>query len=291
MATKRPSSEKGQEQALYAAWRWLLHVSRTIHHNKRYPPELHAFAPRVFNERLTKYHIPEDDDLSAIDDYRQRGSYTLDNMFYRSDFMAQLHNPFPSSPQVPPIIGFHFYRDKRPVAFHNFAALYSAKHFIDYLIEESGEKPKWTGDNSLEIGDLAIVGEAKNDLERIFEYTLTPQEEKWVLPAPYPRQALALLHRTMPFDENASQARETPPSGKTPRKQRPEAASKPARQQKPAIDNAVTIASIADELKMTPKDARIILRRLKVTKPAHGRWEWPATEAAQIKATLKENAT
>lgn len=305
MAAKRPNSDADQKRALYRVWRHHLEVTRVVHHHKRYPQELHAFAPRIFNQKATRYRIPDDEDLEAIDDTISRGSYTFHNLFRRSDFMARQHNeqtkfshPFTSSPQVPPTIGLYFYKDGRCTDYVCFAKTYGATLFMNLVTED--QTISWLSDNSLELSPSGVVvtGAGKHDLENAMEHELTPQERQFVLPAPYPQQALSIVNRAIPrpvvepqkseIDEKAPRERRKRVAGSNPRQTPEKAPSRPSRRLS-GDPSAVSIGEIAQSLKIAPREARHALRQLKITKPAHGRWEWPQVEAADIAKTLQEH--
>lgn len=49
----------------------------------------------------------------------------------------------------------------------------------------------------------------------------------------------------------------------------------------------IALQDICEELKIDPRDARAILRKKKIDKPEHGRWEWSKDEVDKIKRILK----
>lgn len=303
MAAKRPSSQAGESSALFLAWRWHLRVSRAIH-PKRYNKELDAFAPRIFGNAKVGWRIPDDEDTEAIDDAIARGSYTFHNLFHRSDFMAQKHNdqnkldhPFTSSPQVPPTVGLYFYRDGRCTDYVCFAKTYGAKLFMDLVTED--QTISWISDNSLLLSpsDVTVTGAGKHDLETVMEHEFSTKEQQFILPAPYPQQALSIVNRAIPrpsetmakpkIDEEAPQGAKRKRSGSDPQRPAPDASSR--RSRRPSEDaNTISIADIAQKLKINPREARSLLRKTDTPKPATGRWEWPQDEAAQIETLLRK---
>jgi hypothetical protein len=49
----------------------------------------------------------------------------------------------------------------------------------------------------------------------------------------------------------------------------------------------VALAEIAAQVALTPREARVMLRRLKIPKPA-GSWQWPREQANEIAAKLEK---
>ena len=187
--------------------------------------------------------------------------------------------PFPASPTRPPVYGFFTYNADR-IQFHNFAAAYAAKKFLDFMIQ--GHDYKWTETGAIHIPatGITIKGEHHTHLEKIIQYKLSSIENEWIIPEPMARQYRQILALPEPIDTGV--------------KDPISAESKPAREPKlartsaprPSKDGLITIQQIAQELNMEPGEARAILRKSNTPKPDAG-WAWPQQEVAAIKKVLK----
>lgn len=101
------------------------------------------------------------------------------------------------------------------------------------------------------------------------EYSLA--EMGWDLPMPYPKLAAQWRHRRQWDDLRG--AVQTRRRGGVPRASR---------------NGLVTIQAIAEEMGMTPRDARGILRKAKLPKPPCG-WAWKEEDAAPIRELMEKN--
>ena len=108
---------------------------------------------------------------------------------------------------------------------------------------------------------------------------MSTAEAEWELPVPYPNVALRLrLGETFEPETPGPMSEPTPPPRtKAPRKERQPRASR---------DDLVDIATIAEEMGMTAREARGILRKSDLPKPEAG-WAWsPGLEVDQVKVVL-----
>lgn len=183
-----------------------------------------------------------------------------------------LPHPFPASPTRPPQYGFYVYRDNKFHSYTNFSALYAASRYLNAIVQNS--EIKWASDNEIEVFSdppITIRGEGDYDLEKIVEHKDNKLEAQWELPTPYVQNALRTRMQPVPlFREEVEQ---TIP--------KPKPTRKPARRKQPEGD-MITIAQIADELGISPRDARKVLRSSKTPKPEGG-WQWSADEAEKIR--------
>lgn len=192
-----------------------------------------------------------------------------------------LKEPFPAAPRRPSTHGFRFYRDNQLIAFHNFSAVYSAKRFLDEVID--GNPYKWSADDEIEVHgpiNITIRAERLTDMEEALTHTDNHLEKQWSLPIPYSQFARAIRRATATHEPAKP---EPAPAPKPAIERRP----KPAPKRKQASDGVMTIGNIADELGISPRLARGILRD-HMDKPADG-WQWPADQTAPIVKLIKEN--
>lgn len=163
-----------------------------------------------------------------------------------------------------------------------FAADYSTKKFLDVLIGDdelaltrgiSGEKDTIRTSTGITIRSAHI--------QYLLDYEYKGDEITWELPEPYLSQA----HR---FRSNSyHEHRELPV---TPREDKPkrEPREKAERAPRESREGLISISAIAGELKMDASEARGILRKMKVDKPAQG-WMWDKNQVDTIRKLLQSN--
>lgn len=164
--------------------------------------------------------------------------------------------------------------DRRYVV--NTYALYAAQAIFHALVGENEYEVKpglRQGWQTAQFGDIDI---SSPELDKIISYKPTSLEADWQLPKPYPEDIERFLHG--PRMSTAIEHVERDTKGNLPM-------AKPV---KPKIDRTgkITVQDIAAELKLLPRDARAILRKAKIAKPAGG-WIGDDKWAEMIKATLK----
>jgi len=106
-------------------------------------------------------------------------------------------------------------------------------------------------------------------LRRVMEHEYTLAEEGWDLPHPYDAQAAKWRMRRV---WNKVEPQEQRRARGVPRASR---------------NGLVTIQAIAEELGITPRDARGVLRKAKATKPPCG-WAWKDEEANTIREMMRK---
>lgn len=153
-----------------------------------------------------------------------------------------------------------------------FAACYAATKFLELLIGEDDydyirhpEKFKTEDLDGHRIqtdSNMQIWGVY---LREMLEHEYTAKEEEFELPDEY--------HNTVEFYRSDRPAPKRSQVSETKKK-----SSRPSR------DGLVTIGDIADELEITPREARAKLRG-KISKPAAG-WAWPSDEVDKIKELI-----
>lgn len=194
-----------------------------------------------------------------------------------------LKEPFPSAPKR---WGKYclWAEHKGRLMIRSFCEAYAAKAYLDCLMPED-VKMNWISNKEISTSNGLIL---KSDyLEELVEYEPTKKEQQWKLPENYVKECAAFLRGekvTMSDGNNEK------PQVKA---KRPDAEPKPERVKKeraPRPDGLIALQDICEELKMEPKEARVILRAKKVEKPAHGRWEWPQDEVESIKKVIKAGA-
>lgn len=191
----------------------------------------------------------------------------------------EIEPPYPSSPSRPPRFCFYLRRGDRQQA-HPVYATYAAKKIFDHLTRN--QSFKWAQpdevitDGGTHIRLVGMAGRAA--LETVVEYEPTPKEAEWELGDSERNRLDSML---VDFVERAApeQTERPPVAGRTKRDPKPERAPRPVR------DGLVSVGTIAQELGLNPREARGILRSLKLSKPDAG-WAWPAAEAASVKARI-----
>lgn len=193
-----------------------------------------------------------------------------------------------------PIYGFYVTYGQR-FMFQHFAALYAAKAFINLMLQ---------GDDYTRVDDFNIktargvsirienpTGRKGPSLfDTVLNYQMTPQEQEFEFPErllsayrPFPNSPLLTSKpQQSPNDETPDNDQQTP----TKATQRAPKPAQPARKPKP--EGLVTVASIADELKIDAKQARQALRKAKIDKPEHG-WAFTPDQVPAITAAIKEH--
>lgn len=237
------------------AWKELVTLSRSI--TQPHPAKVQAFST---------------EDMTAIVNERLAGTFTTSNI--RSRIMALKH-AFASSPTRPPILGFSIRHEDDRFQHVNFAAEYSALHFLNALLEDA--KFKWVSDWEIEVQEPFFFW-IKSDgvsLDTLMEYKFTKEEAEWELPQPYPQLARQIRRGKAPTAEHELITSKEPvkiaPASKPARQERPKAAVKAP---KPSAEGLITIGDVAAEYGFDAKQARGIMRQANITKPDHGRWEW-----------------
>ena len=110
-------------------------------------------------------------------------------------------------------------------------------------------------------------------MEKVIEYELTSLEDQWQVPEPMSSNIRRFLSKPILRPEETSSPIPSPPR------------SEP-RAPRPSKDGLVTIATIAQDIGLDPREARAALRALKIEKPDAG-WAWPSDEAEKIKEQLR----
>jgi hypothetical protein len=159
--------------------------------------------------------------------------------------------------------------------------MYAAKKTFDYLVRDDDytwtQPDEVTTQGGLIIKATGLAG--RSALEAIIEYEYTDAEDEWH-PSDYDCRGLDVM-RAEHFTPRAAPELRVVEGGKKERAPRPERAPKPSR------DGLVSVGDIAKELGVEPREARGVLRSLKLPKPDAG-WAWPAAEAETIKTKIKE---
>lgn len=162
-----------------------------------------------------------------------------------------------------------------------FGADYSAKKFLDLVIgdDESHRTRGITGKEDTIVTSSGISIRCET-LDNILNYEYTKSEEEWELPevGTCGTSTQALRFRGL----SAVEGIERRVSEESPNKNRVEKAEKKPR---PSKEGLISVAEIATELKMEPREARAILRQQKVPKPEIG-WLWSKKEVDEIKTLL-----
>lgn len=163
---------------------------------------------------------------------------------------------------------------------HHTDHLWQAKRFLDLLLD--AEQWEWDTKRIVASQPQLITGhglKVRGDtLERIVAHEYTKDELQLMLSDAEERRARQIMLAMPDPDE----VHEAIAQERSERKARKETTAKIDRSGK------VTISEIAEELDMEPKDARAILRALKIEKPLGG-WLFDPAEVDTIKEQLNTN--
>lgn len=187
--------------------------------------------------------------------------------------------PYPSSPSIPPKYCLHFrYPHDAPIGegrrmTQTFVGTYAAKKFIEEVI--GSDDMKWPNLHTLVTSSGIMIycnppsnRMKENDLERVFNYSYTPQEEEWQLDSNALR-IIQVFKRPYSSEEMKMQAK--------PVSSRKSSAGVP----KPYGD-LVSVSDICAELGIKPRDGRSALRKSSFKKPAYG-WQFER-DSEELKA-------
>jgi len=186
------------------------------------------------------------------------------------------NSPFPSSPQRPPTINLwiKYGPNLEGFAIFTFCARWAAKLYVDKAL------------NGREYSDADNMGWRTSDDEQ-FQFKLTGDvdglmkedhsERDWKIPQP----DLNSLLKAAGLETIQLKSEDDEPKKKrrVAKKNQPRGAVKKAR------EGLTTLTEICDDMGMSPRDARKILRG-KIDKPDAG-WAWPDDEVASVKKVLK----
>ena len=195
---------------------------------------------------------------------------------------AGLETPFPHAPHKPARHVIYATRQDDPNrgCVMMFRADYAARHFLDVMMgeDEYEEVKSPTADLQI-LTDSGVLIRCAT-LDRLLNYTMTDEERAWELPDNYSRNASQVRvagGRRSRDDDDTTDGDVTEKPAKAPR---------PA---KVKVDRSskVTIQTIAEELGMTPKEARTALRKLKMEKPDGG-WLFDAADVPALKEKLQK---
>lgn len=179
-------------------------------------------------------------------------------------------------------IKIHYGKDLETFMLLLFASDYSAKHFVDAVVDPrpKPEDMTWERDSKVTIewkNNVAILEGAT--IQDIFEYELTDEEAEWKLPRPYSDYAVAVREGEYSLTPSgAEKDAKVVIERREKRKERKPRASR---------DGLVSIGDICEEMGWEPREARGIMRQLEWEKPAAG-WAWPKKEAEEVKRKLKK---
>lgn len=189
--------------------------------------------------------------------------------------------PYPAAPYRP---GKHCLYVHKGQGFMTaiFAATYSAKKYLDILLGDD-EISKVKGITGVEDTIVSSTGIRVrcSEIQEIIDHKYSAKEEEWQIEEPHTTQALSFRSNSHDRIELSGPTAE----GETPtRIKREKKQSTP----KPSKEGLVSIAEIAAQLNMQPREARGILRDKKIPKPGAG-WCWDKGEVDNIKQILHDN--
>lgn len=199
---------------------------------------------------------------------------------------AELLGLEPPSASAPTSFNKHFmYINKNDgLMAVGFRATYAAKKFLDILLgdDEVNLTRGNTGDEDTIVSSSGIRVRCTEIME-ILNYKLSEKETEWQLPESgngvSVASAMNFRNSSCIHQEKSTESSSTEPRVK---------AEKKEKTPKPSKEGLITIAQLAEELKIEPRDARVILRKMKIPKPGLG-WCWARIEADDIKKLLEDN--
>lgn len=164
-----------------------------------------------------------------------------------------------------------------------FAAPYAARKALD-LVFAGDEEVVWDDDAAegtadpnttivgMQSGIVATTRWFPELMQECVDHTYSPQELGWQMPAPYPKYILAFRYGIV----------ESPRSAPEKKQRVARVASSTPR---PSREGLTPVGTIADELGITPREARGALRDLSIPKPPQG-WAFPPGEVEDWKAKI-----
>lgn len=194
-----------------------------------------------------------------------------------------LAEPFSSAPFRG--ADYQFYCEGGPggkEAFYHIMACapYAAKKFLDAVMQ--GAEYRWVDEYGhmqqairLHGSNMRITGPT---LEKVLKHEYTEDEARWEIGEPMLSEIKRFLdptYRSFKVVEGGGGKVEKPKREKKERKPRP------------SRDGLVSVADIAKEMEINPREARGALRAMKAEKPAEG-WAWPKDKVEEIKKIIKK---
>lgn len=164
-----------------------------------------------------------------------------------------------------------------------FGATYSARKFLDVLLQDdevtltrgvSGRK-----DTVISSTDISV---RSDNIMDIVNYEYQGRESEWELNLSGNSGSVAQAEQFRSSTGVRIEKRVEPTAEKGTERVRKE---KPAKINREGL---ITIAQISNDLKMESREARSILRKMKVDKPEAG-WAWKNSEVDEIKKIIKNN--
>jgi hypothetical protein len=197
--------------------------------------------------------------------------------------VVTLSSPYGSCPGHPAKYVFYLSRhgdDDTQCMVVSFARRYSARRFLDVLLETDGVV--WEEDGCTLRSETGVVVSTRwwpGRLRECYDHKYSLEELGWIMDPTHVGYARKFrygpdLPRTLEEDAGAQQSseRRAKRTASTPRTSR---------------DGLVPIADVALALGIEPRDARACLRRLKIEKPSSG-WAFTAEQAEDIKRRISE---
>jgi hypothetical protein len=244
----------------------------------------------------------------ALKEAKWRGIYTQGVLATRNWYMAKEHNDsvglkeqsdmtqraYPSAPHRPArySVSFRWAELADRFMILTFGAEFSARHCIDFMIED--DEYKWLNDITIQTDRGIVIG--SDHLEHLMEYEMSKKEKSWEPPEPYPsmwrtfrdgKQTKARQYGEVPPIE-PEKPRQATPGGAAAAKPRPADAQRQPR--KPGASRVakagyITVGQLSAQLGIEPTHARAALRGAKLEKPEGG-WQWPQGEIDKIKKII-----
>lgn len=204
-------------------------------------------------------------------------------MANREATRSGLVEPYPSSPKRPPNYHLCCRKDGRLFTIAFFGT-YAAKHALNALLE--GRTFKWKNDDEIICDDGMSIKDSR--LEELIEYDMKGAEKDWVLDDTTGNSIKRFIaggsFARESKEEQVATGEKTKATKTKPEKKEREKKERIPRASKEGL---VTVGDIAERLKMDAREARGILRTLKVEKPDAG-WAWPDKEADAIAERIEK---
>lgn len=233
----------------------------------------------------------------SIDEARSRGVFSRRVIIERNWIMA-LRQPFPSSPSRPPKFSIHLTDEDGRLCVFCFCELYPAKRMIELVADGDADEMRWSGSNEVYLPNgVRIAGDSFAVLEKIVEHEYTRDEAAWVTPEPYATMWRTFGRKGAVVDDDGNELKPIAiaTTGRRSRRERKprervERVKREASPRRERVDGQTTIADIAQEVGMLPRDARAILRKANEPKPASGLWAWGEADAERIRKLLTSSS-
>lgn len=191
-----------------------------------------------------------------------------------------IERPYGSAPNFPN--KYCLYVDKGEGRIVNtFYTAYAARKFLDILLEDDSVAKirGLTGQMDTIVSSTSIKVRCTY-IDELIDYQYSAKEEQWGLGEPV--RSAAIRFRASTHEYSAHEAANDDKGEPKVKREKVEKVPRPSK------EGLITIQQICEELKMEPREARSILRKMEVVKPVPG-WAWEKIKVDEIKTLLQNN--